>query len=564
MFKKSDPNSFSKNCALYDGDNEIGTLLLEYQVTRYDDVQVQNASSVKKSRQRQYLIHATQRLNLYNPSGLVVKPGSNTTSYDNYPVLVQTSMLGTAAAGSPDDSSLSWELKDYSPKTINTTIQSSGTTGTSSGSTTASSTSHTSGSSTSQTNSYDTSVSVGMNDSLSDPTNIGISGSSTASYGHSSTTTHEHSTTHQSSSSQSRGQDSSSSAAMSIKDWGAYALVNPTVAGPTWLFGQEFPWNAIDCRKTTETVNPNNKDQVQIVVPSAMTARLYDGVSLYPPSQLSMFGVNFVMKSLWLVTIPDDSVSDEVTVSHTVDYYAGSHLLQDASGLQQDSDPSKVVNVYMDKVPTILNAASGPALSTTIDLALLALMPATVQGNAAVTGFSPNRFIVLPVQGTSSTPPVPFKIVSAGNDLLVVDNTTYPSSAGAAGFSLAETLLTANFSQSCAALSMTLYFKVVDTTKDYTLYLKHWKLGATGVMLTLTINGDTDNAITKYIDAAEAEGGENNITTIALRNQNYASVNYHDYLQLGLNAIQIDIQPIGKQYTADCAYQIRAVSVAAS
>ena len=32
MFKKSDPNSFSKNCALYDGDNEIGTLLLEYQV----------------------------------------------------------------------------------------------------------------------------------------------------------------------------------------------------------------------------------------------------------------------------------------------------------------------------------------------------------------------------------------------------------------------------------------------------------------------------------------------------------------------------------------------------
>ena len=89
-------------------------------------------------------------------------------------------------------------------------------------------------------------------------------------------------------------------------------------------------------------------------------------------------------------------------------------------------------------------------------------------------------------------------------------------------------------------------------------------IGATGVMLTLTINGDTDNAITKYVDAAEAEGGENNITTIALRNQNYASVNYHDYLQLGLNAIQIDIQPIGKQYTADCAYQIRAVSVAAS
>ena len=81
-------------------------------------------------------------------------------------------------------------------------------------------------------------------------------------------------------------------------------------------------------------------------------------------------------------------------------------------------------------------------------------------------------------------------------------------------------------------------------------------------MLTILINDDItattpNNKIVKYVDALEAEGGENNLLSIALRNQGYGTVDYHDYLQLGMNKFQITITPMGK----DCGYQIRAISI---
>ena len=93
--------------------------------------------------------------------------------------------------------------------------------------------------------------------------------------------------------------------------------------------------------------------------------------------------------------------------------------------------------------------------------------------------------------------------------------------------------------------------------------MKHWKKqGGKGIKLTLVINNDTDNAITKYVDAEEAEGAEKNLLIIALRDQNYASVDYHDYLQLGLNSIEITIvNSIDGQYSETCGYQIRAISI---
>jgi len=90
--------------------------------------------------------------------------------------------------------------------------------------------------------------------------------------------------------------------------------------------------------------------------------------------------------------------------------------------------------------------------------------------------------------------------------------------------------------------------------------MKHWKIDATAIMLTMVINGDTNNPVVKYVDALEAEGGENNLLTIALRNQDFASIDYHDYLQLGLNSIQITIQPVDGVY-AGSGYQMRAISI---
>jgi hypothetical protein len=48
--------------------------------------------------------------------------------------------------------------------------------------------------------------------------------------------------------------------------------------------------------------------------------------------------------------------------------------------------------------------------------------------------------------------------------------------------------------------------------------------------------------------------------TIALRDLDFVSIDYHDYLQLGLNKVVIDMSPIGDNYES-CVYQIRAVAV---
>lgn len=435
---------------------------------------------------------------------------------------------------------------EYSPQTVNTKVQSSGTSGDSTGKTQGSSSSSTVGSSTSQTNSYGTSVSIGD-----------ISGV-TATSDRSTTTTHDHSYTKGTEMSSSKSSENSHSASMSIKDWGAYSLVSPTSMAPSWTFGQEYPWDAIECRKTNDKPNAKNANQTQIIIPGMMGVRLYDGVSLYPPSHLSMFGINFIMKALWLVTI-DDGGPEDITIHHTVNYFSGSHLLEKTDG---DID---TVNVYMDKHPSILNVKNDDPLNTKINLTLMGLDPLGIQTRGAVIGFIPNKFATLPVPATSSKQPVPFKIISTSNDLMVKDCTTYPKDCNEGdGFIPSETALTANLSPKCKQLSISLYFKITDSISDYNLFIKHWKTGSansSGVMLTFVINEDTKNPIKKYVDALEAEGGENNLLTLVLRNQNYASVDYHDYLQLGLNSIKITIESIDDEHFPNCGYQIRAISI---
>jgi hypothetical protein len=98
----------------------------------------------------------------------------------------------------------------------------------------------------------------------------------------------------------------------------------------------------------------------------------------------------------------------------------------------------------------------------------------------------------------------------------------------------------------------------VDAVEEYSLYVKHWITGSVGVILSITVNEAT--TITRYVTACEAEGGDNNLLTIALRDLDFVSIDYHDYLQLGLNKVVIDMSPIGDNYES-CVYQIRAVAV---
>ena len=171
-----------------------------------------------------------------------VSPNDNLKSYELYPAMLHTSM-------SIVKENLNYQIIEYSPQTVNTKIQSSGTLGNTAGQTAGTSKSDTVGSSTSQTNSYGTSVSIGFQGDMA-------IGSSSMNYEHSETYTKEQSHTTGSESSNSKSSEISSSASMSIKDWGAYSLVNPETKCPCWNFGQEYPWDVIECRKNKwETIS---------------------------------------------------------------------------------------------------------------------------------------------------------------------------------------------------------------------------------------------------------------------------------------------------------------------
>lgn len=544
MFSKKDAYLIQEYLSLKNGTDDEGddiipgTLFLEYQVTLYNDVQLKNISAVDQPKNQQFVVQCTKRITISNSDAASLVP-SEDLEYNNYPVLINTTMdIQQTNVGKPN-----LRLLDYSPKTINTAVNVSGSSGGSTGETTETSNSNTVGSTTAQTNSYGTSVSVGtMGD-------IPVTSAST-SYEHSTTTTQGQSNTTGNSSGQNSSSESSNTESMSIKDWGTYGFVNPRIKIPYWTFGQEVPWNAIKCRKTDETyytkVNPK---QINITISDSMKAALYNGDCLYPPSELSVFGVNFVTKTSWLVTI-NNTDSDEIVFSQTVNLYTASHIL--------NSD--KNVMVYRDETPANLTVIDGQSLSTALSLNIMALDPLGSCDMAAIVGFIPSQFITLPANAsTENTTPSRFKIISTTNELMVQDSTKY-NAGSTCGFTASQTYLNAAFSQENPSLQITMYFKVVDVVKDYNLYLKHWTTTSEDVMLTLIINDDKTNPITKYVDAIEGEGGANNLLGVSLRNQDYASIEYHDYLQLGLNSIQITMQPVNANFSS-CGYQIRAVSI---
>ena len=273
------------------------------------------------------------------------------------------------------------------------------------------------------------------------------------------------------------------------------------------------------------------------------------------------------MKATWRVYVPY-GVSTQVQINSLIDYYSASHYLTD-----------KTAKVYLDSTPATLYVSNTEiqSPSCTIDLNIMALDPIGVNTNSAVVGFIPSRFIPLP-QSSSGPAPAGFKTIAVTNDLLIEDttsaiNASYPTTGASPGFSVSQAYLSAAWSSTSTKnypYQITLYFKVTDSVSDYTLYLKHGTTTATGVQLTIVVNQDPSNtnpdqaiSITKYVTATEAEGGESNILSIALRDLEFASVDYHDYLQLGLNSVTITMapMPIDGNYPSDPGYQIRAVSI---
>ena len=564
MFKRQDPYSYTEFLTLYDNagttSQPIGVLAIEYRVSLYNDVLVQNQSSVNQPKNQQFLLYCTQRLFMVNPGNSSVAPITGSTLateyFANYPALIETYMQVVESSG------VTLNLMDYSPLTVNTAVQQTGSTGNSTGTTDGTSSSSTTGSSYTQSSTYGTSVTVG--DTFS---------GATASYEYTTASTNEKSATTGQDSSSSASKDNSSSASMSIKDWGSYASVNPVYVYPTWVFGQEYPWNAIDCRYAGSTTYPGVKDsagnylsapdpnQFKMIISNSMAANLFDGTYLYPPSELSMFGLNFVMKSSWRVYV-DDAASTEVTLNHNVDYYAASHIVTPSSAT------TYTPQVYLDKTASTLSISKTstniPTFSITLDLNIMGLDPLGVNSSSAIVGFLPVKFLppaTITPPATSATLPLKFKTIAATNDLMIQNATDY-GSLTTSGFSVSQASLTANWSATQnIPYTLVMYFKVIDSVSEYTLNIKHWTTQATGVQLTIVINEDTSNTIIKYVTALEGEGGDNNLLSIALRDLDFASIDYHDYLQLGLNSISIKMEPINGDWASNCGYQIRAVSI---
>ena len=427
----------------------------------------------------------------------------------------------TSSAGKP-------ELAKYTPKTINAAVTTSISNDSGSSSSTGVTRQHTSGSSTSQSNTYGGSLSLGF---LGDA----LTGGVTADHSH--TTGSERSVTDLTGrdSNTSSSSNSSSGETMSVKDWACYSSVDSNDSSPTWVWGQEYPWNVIQYN--------NGDSQGNVILPKFVESLLYytdaQGTrQALPPSQLSLFGVDFTMKAVWIVE------PRLTTITHTMQYCTATHGTTQAAA----------INHPLSFTYTTPNP---------IDLCLYGLDP-ILESNSAIIGFIPSQFNILPVAATAQAKPKCFKIMSTSNNLIINDITQYPVlTSGVAGFTPSSTALTAAFTQSCTSLTIAVQFKIIDTENDYTLFIKHWTTSKLGVTLSLVINPDPnkpEDPIIKHVDAQEAEGGENNLLAISLRNQTYGSVDYHDYLQLGLNTIQITMTPTSGSPDS-CGYQIRAISI---
>lgn len=492
------------------GPTTYGKAHLRYEVRQLSDVR--NLTFV-----RAYVVTSRVRVVLPNPNAFAVGV-DHARSYTDYPALFS---CGMSLSGAPAASA---SLIRYEPRTVNTSVGQAASQN--QGSNAGTSLERTVGSSVSQTNSFGLNLSGGFFGE--DPT-----GSVGGDVSHSSTHDSFSSTT--SGTSAGTTTDSGTSATMSIKDWAAYSSTDISGVMPTWVWGQEYPWDVIQFRYTTD----DGSDDV--VLPYTVQVRLVDLKDephlAYPPSHLALFGVDVTMLATWRVELPAEIDAQYVTVQHTFTYARGSHGLGPAAGSGVHRSAGAGDGDYHVTLSPVPGDFTLP--TTTLDLTTLGLdpIPDGRAGNGAAIGFlEPNKFLVVPQDGK------PFKILADGNALQVTG----------AGF---DGPMSTTFDH--GDVTFTLTFKIVDQTLDHVLFLKHWNLGPVGCRLSLVFNGNTAGAVVRHVDSQEGQGGDDNLDAISLRSSDYTSIDYHDYLVLGLNTVVVTVTPDG----AGAGYVLRAVAI---
>ncbi|MEM7182074.1 MAG: hypothetical protein AAF518_14245 [Spirochaetota bacterium] len=487
-----------------------------------------------------YQIKCSQRIIIPNTTPYPLG-AQHITDFSDYPAILSNTIKITNL------NEAVIELVDYKPRTINTSVTTSHTDA--SGKMSSASHGHSTGSTTSQSNTYGASASLGF-------FGLAATGGVSASASHTSSSSHFQSE----STGDNSGSHSSSSGgeSMSVKDWACNSYLDNKYQNqsPTWVWGQQYPWDIV---KYNNVGVDNPKPNTLVKLPKFIIPLLCDDSQALPPSQLSLFGIDFTMESVWIVQ-PNNG-DTQVLFDHSIEYYTASHSFKASTN---GDEPS---------VNATISSANKPNISSVcFDLCSYGLDPlpnlADTGSGGAIVGFIPSKFVTPPAPVDNVDGKLiasPFKIISGSNNLLIQDTSDYSKATVqdiGAGFSPSETALSVQFSTNVPTLVISVNFKVANTSEDYTLFMKHWKTEMVGVMLNITINGNSMNTITKYVDSLESEGGEKNLLTIALRNTDFGSIDYHDYLQLGFNTVVIEISPLVENTNMkNCGYQIRAISI---
>jgi hypothetical protein len=418
------------------------------------------------SGRRAYVVTMQQRLTLHNEKADSFGLLNSSKVYTDYPVLAVQKV-----APATTSSGVSFYLEDYSPKTLNAAVSASGN----------------------QDTSSNTSRSVQLTE-----------GSSTSVEG--------------------------ASSSMSIKDWASYAFLDRSRQAPSWVWGQEYPWNAINFR--------NSQRETAIDLPPDVQALLCDGKYVYPPSHTAQFGLDFIAHARWIFHVDGAAGSDDETAafSHALTYWTGSH-----SGSGDDLNKLKL---SVSMAPLALNE---PIETLQLNLPCLALRPITRagSGNGAIIGFVKSAFMIPP--GAS---PVEFRLTSTAGNLYISKGKGFDPLAGD------DAVLTAGNISANGPASFLLRFKVIDPDLELSLHLRHWKTTNVGCLMTLNVNG---RIITQDVDTADADGGSDNVTTIILRSLDYANPDICDYLTVGMNEIVVTIKPAAGK--PQCGYALRALAI---
>lgn len=509
------PLIVSSDGAFFQEGTQLGWNYVEIQVFKNTDVRnLQSANG--------YIVQYSQRTQILNFfDSLIIQPNSAGAMVCDYQYLAG---VGNAVClNLLNDTDATIEVIRFSPKTLNTVVQTSSQGASSSDSSTNQESS--TGSTQSTVNTFSAGLSGGFfGDSPTGSLSLGYSGS----WGRSQTQESSNG------SSQSSGTSSSNSDSMSVKDWGCYGSKDLTTPFITWNWSQEVPVRMMDSQPYSFKGNIPNP------LPSSVIPRLFPQYTApgqttpsympAPPSDLSLHGVDLVHKAWWRVDFNGPLLADPMVafnLTHNTNFSMASH------GNLLNAKDLSTIELYVT-LPVFLCETESPTMSM-LSLSLAPIDFANSESPGTLSCSSINHYRSIDNDNQICC------LVSPVNDIYM----------SCSGFVFTNGELVA----ASPTPRITIAFKISDLDTNYTLLLSHrLENSATDIQVIWTLNEASPASFSDLFNVTPVQGlkTEGNAQTfLGLRNINdVSSANFYDRLQLGMNVISIEIPslPAGSVY----------------